>query len=200
MDVHCFLLTDILLVCKQTAKKGHGNLKVNISAKVVVWKGFHSRTGRYGVIRWNGLPKRVFAGTMKCLFKPDIYVNICRCAKAFTKVEITRIYEVWFTTQSGWYSIFNPHPSPTFPPPRWFARFSWQIAWLWNWRKRKMFSIVCTWMISAWSLLPSYSSATRPRAGTTASTRPVTSTANWSRSPTRIQLRLYRSTDSLMTA
>lgn len=28
MDVHCFLLTDILLVCKQTAKKGHGNLKV----------------------------------------------------------------------------------------------------------------------------------------------------------------------------
>jgi hypothetical protein len=29
MDVHCFLLTDILLVCKQTAKKGHGNLKVN---------------------------------------------------------------------------------------------------------------------------------------------------------------------------
>ncbi|CRL03588.1 CLUMA_CG016274, isoform B [Clunio marinus] len=28
MDVHCFLLTDILLVCKQTVKKGHGNLKV----------------------------------------------------------------------------------------------------------------------------------------------------------------------------
>ncbi|KAL7039814.1 hypothetical protein ACKWTF_000128 [Chironomus riparius] len=28
MDVHCFLLTDILLICKQTAKKGHGNLKV----------------------------------------------------------------------------------------------------------------------------------------------------------------------------
>lgn len=29
MDVHCFLLTDMLLVCKQTAKKGHGNLKVS---------------------------------------------------------------------------------------------------------------------------------------------------------------------------
>lgn len=29
MDVHCFLLTDIFLVCKQTAKKAHGNLKVS---------------------------------------------------------------------------------------------------------------------------------------------------------------------------
>lgn len=29
MDVHCFLLTDMLLICKQTAKKAHGNLKVN---------------------------------------------------------------------------------------------------------------------------------------------------------------------------
>lgn len=28
MDVHCFLLTDILLICKATAKKGHGTLKV----------------------------------------------------------------------------------------------------------------------------------------------------------------------------
>jgi pleckstrin homology domain-containing family G member 5 len=28
MDVHCFLLTDMLLICKQTAKKAHGNLKV----------------------------------------------------------------------------------------------------------------------------------------------------------------------------
>lgn len=28
MDVHCFLLTDMLLVCKQTAKKAHGNLKI----------------------------------------------------------------------------------------------------------------------------------------------------------------------------
>lgn len=31
MDVHCFLLTDIFLVCKQTAKKAHGNLKVSWS-------------------------------------------------------------------------------------------------------------------------------------------------------------------------
>lgn len=28
MDVHCFLLTDILLICKAIAKKGHGTLKV----------------------------------------------------------------------------------------------------------------------------------------------------------------------------
>lgn len=27
-DVHCFLLTDILLICKAIAKKGHGTLKV----------------------------------------------------------------------------------------------------------------------------------------------------------------------------
>lgn len=30
MDVHCFLLTDILLICKAIAKKGHGTLKVQI--------------------------------------------------------------------------------------------------------------------------------------------------------------------------
>lgn len=28
--MHCFLLTDILLICKATAKKGHGTLKVRI--------------------------------------------------------------------------------------------------------------------------------------------------------------------------
>ncbi|XP_063699545.1 uncharacterized protein LOC134830094 isoform X2 [Culicoides brevitarsis] len=28
IDVHCFLLTDLLLICKATAKKGHGTLKV----------------------------------------------------------------------------------------------------------------------------------------------------------------------------
>uniref|UniRef100_A0A336LZI8 CSON009190 protein n=1 Tax=Culicoides sonorensis TaxID=179676 RepID=A0A336LZI8_CULSO len=28
IDVHCFLLTDMLLICKTTAKKGHGTLKV----------------------------------------------------------------------------------------------------------------------------------------------------------------------------
>lgn len=31
MDVHCFLLTDILLITKQTAKKGYGNLKVSFN-------------------------------------------------------------------------------------------------------------------------------------------------------------------------
>lgn len=29
VDVHCFLLTDILLICKTTTKKGTGNLKVS---------------------------------------------------------------------------------------------------------------------------------------------------------------------------
>lgn len=40
MDVHCFLLTDILLVCKQTAKKGHGNLKVRtfLKTELLIWK------------------------------------------------------------------------------------------------------------------------------------------------------------------
>lgn len=28
VDVHCFLLTDVLLICKAIAKKGHGTLKV----------------------------------------------------------------------------------------------------------------------------------------------------------------------------
>lgn len=36
MDVHCFLLTDIFLVCKQTAKKAHGNLKVSWSRACVL--------------------------------------------------------------------------------------------------------------------------------------------------------------------
>lgn len=31
MDVHCFLLTDILLICKAIAKKGHGTLKVQFN-------------------------------------------------------------------------------------------------------------------------------------------------------------------------
>jgi hypothetical protein len=39
VDVHCFLLTDILLVCKQTAKRGHGNLKVRIF-DFLTWIGF----------------------------------------------------------------------------------------------------------------------------------------------------------------
>ena len=30
IDVHCFLLTDMLLICKTTAKKGHGTLKVSL--------------------------------------------------------------------------------------------------------------------------------------------------------------------------
>lgn len=28
MDVHCFLLTDMLLVCKTISKRGHGSLKI----------------------------------------------------------------------------------------------------------------------------------------------------------------------------
>lgn len=38
-DVHCFLLTDILLICKPITKRGHGALKVSLKDVIFMFNG-----------------------------------------------------------------------------------------------------------------------------------------------------------------
>lgn len=44
VDVHCFLLTDILLICKTTTKKGTGNLKVMNKNTIIIIIIIHNKT------------------------------------------------------------------------------------------------------------------------------------------------------------
>ncbi|XP_070495014.1 uncharacterized protein [Chironomus tepperi] len=89
MDVHCFLLTDILLICKQTAKKGHGNLKVIrqpfMTDRLVI--KLREKENAIHCVYLNDFNMVIAAFVLQCPEAKNWYEGITKARHIFTKLK-----------------------------------------------------------------------------------------------------------------